>query len=142
MSARVSLNGEKTRTAAQEVFGSHLDLLAAGRNAEWADLFTEDAVLEFPYAPTGYPARVVGKRALLEHAESFSENFRVEFTDLRFHDTVDPALVIAELKGKGVALKTGRPYDQTYICVVETEGGRISRYVDFWNPQVVADALG
>jgi ketosteroid isomerase-like protein len=133
---------DSVRAAAQQTFRTHLDHLSSGRIAEWADLFTEDGVLEFPYAPKGYPSRVAGKEDLAGHLRSFTENFRVEFTDLRFHETVDPSLVIAELKGRGVALGTDRPYDQTYISVVETEDGRISRYVDFWNPQVVADALG
>ncbi|HEX6340235.1 nuclear transport factor 2 family protein [Umezawaea sp.] len=133
---------DSVRTTAQRTFRTHLEHLAAGRTAEWAELFTEDGVLEFPYAPKGYPSRVVGREGLAGHLRGFSENFRVDFTDLRFHETVDPSLVIAELKGTGVALATGRPYDQTYICVVETEGGRISRYVDFWNPLVVAEALG
>ncbi|MGN9787806.1 nuclear transport factor 2 family protein [Nonomuraea sp. ZG12] len=133
---------DSVRAAAQQTFRNHLDHLAAGRIAEWGELFTEDGVLEFPYAPKGYPARIVGRQELRGHLRSFSENFRVEFTDLRFHETVDPSLVIAELKSEGVALATGRPYNQTYISVVETKDGRFSRYVDFWNPQVAIEALG
>jgi ketosteroid isomerase-like protein len=133
---------DSVRAAAQQTFRSHLDHLSAGRFAEWVDLFTEDGVLEFPYAPKGYPAQVAGKQDLLGHLKSFSENFRVKFTDLRFHETTDPSLVIAELKSEGIALGTGRPYNQTYISVVETENSKISRYVDFWNPQVAAEALG
>ncbi|MGA5117291.1 nuclear transport factor 2 family protein [Streptomyces pseudogriseolus] len=62
--------------------------------------------------------------------------------DVRIHETVDPTLVIAELRCEGVALKTGRPYNQTYISVVETRDGRIGRYVDYWNPLVAMEALG
>ncbi|WP_327107784.1 nuclear transport factor 2 family protein [Nonomuraea glycinis] len=133
---------DSVRAAAQQTFRDHLDHLSSGRFAEWVDLFAEEGVLEFPYAPKGYPAQVAGKQDLLVHLKSFSENFRVEFTDLRFHETTDPSLVIAELKSEGVALETGRPYNQTYISVVETKDGKISRYVDFWNPQVAAEALG
>ncbi len=63
-------------------------------------------------------------------------------TDVRIHETVDPTLVIAELKSEGVALETGRPYNQTYISVVETVDGKISRYVDYWNPLIAMEALG
>ncbi|MCM2422638.1 hypothetical protein [Streptomyces sp. RKAG293] len=35
----------------------------------------------------------------------------------------------------------GRPYNQKYISVVETPDGKISRYVDFWNPQVAAESM-
>ncbi|WP_218001835.1 nuclear transport factor 2 family protein [Microtetraspora malaysiensis] len=61
---------------------------------------------------------------------------------MRIHETVDPTLVIAELKSEGVALETGRPYNQTYISVVETVDGKISRYVDYWNPLIAMEALG
>ncbi|EMF28609.1 nuclear transport factor 2 family protein [Streptomyces pseudogriseolus] len=131
-----------TRTAARQAFLDHLDHLAAGRVDEWAELFTEDGVLEFPYAPPGYPARLQGRDELRAHMAAFPKAFRVEMKDVRIHETVDPTLVIAELRSEGVALETGRPYDQTYISVVETRDGRISRYVDYWNPLVAMEALG
>ncbi|MGA5123255.1 nuclear transport factor 2 family protein [Streptomyces pseudogriseolus] len=131
-----------TRTAACQAFLDHLDHLAAGRVDEWAELFTEDGVLEFPYAPPGYPTRLQGRGELRAHMAAFPKAFRVEMKDVRIHETVDPTLVIAELRCEGVALETGRPYDQTYISVVETRDGRISRYVDYWNPLVAMEALG
>ncbi|MEV5355814.1 nuclear transport factor 2 family protein [Streptomyces sp. NPDC085946] len=133
---------DSVRAAAQETFRSHLDRLSAGRIPEWVDLFTEEGVLEFPYGPDGYPTRVAGKEELLAYMKNFPEHFEVEFTDLRFHETVDPSLVIAEFKSVGTARATGRPYNQTYISVVETVDGKISRYVDFWNPLIAIKALG
>jgi uncharacterized protein len=132
----------KVRAASQQTFRDQLGHLAAGRSAEWGELFTEDAVLEFPYAPKGYPTQVVGREKLREHLEGFSKIFNVEFIDLVFHETVDPSLVIAQVKSKGVVLESNRRYDQSYICVVTTEAGKMNRYVDFWNPQVLLDALG
>lgn len=130
------------RAGAQRAFENHLAYLSSGRIREWVDLFTEDGILEFPYGPKGFPAKVAGKEELYEYMKNFPEHFKVEFIDLHFHGTTDPALVIAEFKSRGTALGTGRPYDQTYISVVETKGGRISRYVDFWNPLVGMQALG
>ncbi|MGA4964127.1 nuclear transport factor 2 family protein [Streptomyces pseudogriseolus] len=132
----------RTRTATRQAFLDHLDHLAAGRVDEWVELFTEDGVLEFPYAPPGYPTRLQGRDELRAHMAAFPKAFRVEMKDVRIHETVDPTLVIAELRCEGVALETGRPYDQTYISVVETRDGRISRYVDYWNPLVAMEALG
>ncbi|MGA5117292.1 nuclear transport factor 2 family protein [Streptomyces pseudogriseolus] len=56
------------RTAARQAF---LDHLAAGRVDEWTDLFTEDGVLEFPYAPPGYPTRLQGRDELRAHMAAF-----------------------------------------------------------------------
>mgnify|MGYP001173886342 CR=1 FL=1 len=135
-------SADAVRAAAQQVFRDHLDLLTAGRVEEWVELFTEDGVLEFPYAPKGYTTRLVGREDMLAYISNFPKAFRLTMTDVRIHETVDPSLVIAELKSEGVALETGRPYNQTYISVVETVGGRISRYVDYWNPLVAMEALG
>ncbi|WP_067819395.1 nuclear transport factor 2 family protein [Actinomadura kijaniata] len=133
---------EVVRARAQRTFRDHLDLLSAGRIPEWVDLFTEDGVLEFPYGPEGYPREVRGKAGLHAYMRNFPEHFQVEFTDLRFHETTDPALVVAEFRSRGTARSTGRPYEQTYISLVWTENGRISRYVDYWNPLVAIEALG
>ncbi|WP_174526257.1 nuclear transport factor 2 family protein [Micromonospora maritima] len=134
-------NAVNIRETAQQAFKNHLEYLSSGRIEEWVDLFTEDGVLEFPYGPADFPKKVEGKQALFDYMRNFPEHFKVEFIDLRFHETVDPTLVIAEFKSVGQALSTGKPYNQTYISVVETVDGRISRYVDFWNPLVAAEAL-
>ncbi|MEG3628071.1 nuclear transport factor 2 family protein [Streptomyces poriticola] len=130
------------RAAAQQTFRDHLDHLSSGRIEEWVELFTEDGVLEFPYGPAGFPPSVTGKAELLAYMQNFPRHFDVEFTGPRFHETLDPALVVAEFSSVGTAISTGRPYHQRYISVVETRDGRISRYVDFWNPLVAAESLG
>jgi ketosteroid isomerase-like protein len=132
---------DAVRAGAQQAFKNHLKYLSSGRIVEWTDLFTEDGILEFPYGPQGFPARMEGKEALYDYMKNFPEHFQVEFVDLHFHATVDPSLVIAEFKSVGSAVSTGRPYNQRYISVVETRDGKISRYVDFWNPLVGMAAL-
>ncbi|MFJ6895123.1 nuclear transport factor 2 family protein [Streptomyces hokutonensis] len=130
------------RVAAQHAVAEHLRLTAAGHTDEWVKLFAPDAVLEFPYAPAGVPQRVTGRDALFAHMSNFPETFDVEFVDLVFHETVDPSLVIAEFRSKGTALPTGKPYEQTCISVVQTDGDAlITHYVDYWNPLVAIEAL-
>ncbi|WP_207423563.1 nuclear transport factor 2 family protein [Desertivirga brevis] len=133
---------ENTRELAQQAFKNHLEYLSAGRIAEWVDLFTEDGVLEFPYGPKGFPESVKGKQELFEYMKNFPEHFKVEFENLHFHATEDPALVIAEFTSKGHAISTGKPYNQKYISVVHnTIDGKITKYVDFWNPLVALEAI-
>ncbi|MEV4626988.1 nuclear transport factor 2 family protein [Micromonospora sp. NPDC049523] len=130
------------RSAAQHALAEHLRLVSSGRIDEWIDLFTPDGILEFPYAPTGVPRRVQGRAALLAHMNNFPETFEVQFVDLVFHDTTDPATAIAEFRSTGRAVATGKPYEQTCISVVYTDdAGRITRYVDYWNPLVAIEAL-
>lgn len=130
------------RAAAQHAVAAHLRLTAEGRTEEWVRLFAPDAVLEFPYAPTGVPRRVEGHEALLAHMKTFPETFDVKFVDLVFHDTVDPGLVVAEFRSTGTALPTGKPYEQVCISVVRTDDdGLITHYLDYWNPLVAIEAL-
>jgi ketosteroid isomerase-like protein len=133
---------ENTRELAQQAFKNHLEYLSAGRIPEWVDLFTEDGVLEFPYGPKGFPQSVKGKQELLEYMKNFPEHFKVKFENLHFYAIEDPALVIAEFTSNGHAISTGKPYNQKYISVVTTTpDGKITRYVDYWNPLVAIEAI-
>ncbi|MDP9794086.1 ketosteroid isomerase-like protein [Catenuloplanes nepalensis] len=133
---------DDVRIVAQRTYRSHLELLSSGRIDEWVDLFAEDAVYELPYALDGEPSRLTGKVELKNYMSDFPKTFRIEFVDLRFHETVDPSLVVAEARGQNIHLASGRPYNQTYINVVETRNGRFTHFKDFMNPLVLMKALG
>ncbi|MDF2560357.1 MAG: putative isomerase [Microbacterium sp.] len=127
---------------AQRAVTEHLRLTAAGNVDEWLDLFTVDGVLEFPFAPTGVPARLQGRDALAAHMSHFPENFDVEFVGLEFHETTDPGRIVAEFRSVGTAVPTGKPYEQVCISVVYVnDAGLITRYVDYWNPLIAIEAL-
>lgn len=130
------------RTPAEEALLRNLDLLVDGRIEDWVHLFTEDGVLEFPYAPPGWPDRFQGHAAIHDHMRKFPEHLSVRFDNIRFHPVADPNLVIAEFDGEGTVLSSGRAFQQTYISVIWTEGGLITRYRDFWNPMRLIEALG
>ena len=132
---------EEIRGKAQQTFLDHLDHLSSGRIDEWLALFAEDGVLEHPFSPEGYAAKKLDKAELTEYAPSFPKQFDVGFVDVRFLETTDPSLVIAQFRSEGTALSTGNPYDQDYISVVETRDGLITRYVDYWNPLIFLKSL-
>jgi ketosteroid isomerase-like protein len=135
-------DNQTPRSPAQRALSEHLRLTAAGETEKWADLFAADGVLEFPYAPQGVPKRLQGRDALIAHMRAFPDTFDVTFVDLVFHDTIDPTLAIAEFRSEGVALPTGKPYDQTCISVLRVDDdGRITSYLDYWNPLVAIEAL-
>ena len=130
------------RAAAQHAVAEHLRWVSSGQIEQWLDLFTPDAILEFPFAPAGMPTQVQGTEALRAHMTPFPDTFDVEFVDLEFHETTDPGLVIAECRSIGRAVPTGKPYEQTIIAIVYTDDeGRITRFRDYWNPLVAIEAL-
>jgi ketosteroid isomerase-like protein len=105
------------------------------------DLFAEDIIFEFPFAPEGLPKRLVGRDDLAAHLAQLGP--LLEFDEFQLeaaHVCGDTEVLEFTCKGRGV--KTGVAYDQTYISVVTIRHGRIARYKDYWNPLVALAALG
>ena len=121
-----------------------LDALAAIlRNdvGPWAAMFTEDGVMEFPYAPAGAPQRVEGQEALKAYLAGFPEMIKLTcLHPATFHHS--DQVMVAEFSADGVATQTGNAFTQRYISVIEHRDGRITRYRDYWNPLVAQAALG
>lgn len=130
------------RTPAELALLRNLELLVDGKIDDWVALFAADGVLEFPYAPPGWPDRFQGHDAIHEHMRKFPEHLSVRFRDIRFHPTADADLAIAEFEGEGTVLTSGGPFRQTYISLIWTRDGLITRYRDFWNPLLLMEALG
>ena len=109
--------------------------------SDFLDLFTEDAVLDYPFAPEATPKQLVGKANIAAHARRLGP--LLEFGDFTL-ETVYPLAdtVIFEATCQGRGSETGLPYDQKYICVLHLRDGKIARYQDYWNPLVLISALG
>jgi len=115
------------------------DRLKAGPQV--LDLFTEDVVFEFPYAPEGLPRRLDGIPALADHLARIGPMLELgEFALHAVHLADETVVLEFSCQGQGVA--TGLPYHQDYISVVTLHEGRIARYRDYWNPLVALHALG
>ena len=118
-----------------------LEALTRKDVSAWPELFAVDGVQEFPFALEGSPGRVEGKDRIADYVADYPEKLDLH----RIGRPVwhhDGGTAIAEFEVEGTAVPTGRPYHQRYISGIEHRGGKITRYVDYWNPQVVAEALG
>jgi ketosteroid isomerase-like protein len=109
-------------------------------NGVWAD----DAVQEMPYAPNGFPNRVVGKEALIKQYAGWPQNAgRAKFTKgIRFYPTLDPEIVAVEFHGVSEILSTGRTYDQRYFGLFHVVNGKIRLFREYFDPNVFARAFG
>ncbi|MCK1819199.1 nuclear transport factor 2 family protein [Streptomyces sp. XM83C] len=122
----------------EDLFRRSLRLLLAKDIPAWVDLWAEDGVAEFPFAPDGWPRRLEGKEAVAAYMRHHPDHFDLhDFPDLHIHRTDDPHTVVAETRGVGRLVQTGAPFDMTYIVVVTVRGGRIASYRDYWNPLAV-----
>lgn len=135
------------RAAIQQIVQSYLFLYSQQRWNEWIDLWAEDGVLEFPFAPAGRRQRYAGKSDILAYMKAVAVRMegriKVEGMEyFRMHPMHDPAQICLEMAVKGRVVETGAPYLQKYISIVETKGGKIALYREYWNPLVSMDANG
>lgn len=120
-----------------------LDLLLAKDMRAFAGLWAEAGVIEFPFAPPGYPERVEGSTAIQKYLRGYPDLLDVqEITEKVVHQSVDPEVVIAEFEAAGLVVATGKPYRMRYVAVITVRDGEIQRYRDYWNPLAAAEIMG
>lgn len=109
--------------------------------ARFVDMFAEDGVFEFPYAPPGGVRRLQGREAIAEYVGKLTIHL-----DHVSEPTVRPVAggdaVVLEFECRGRNATNGAVYEQRYVSVIEMRGGRIALYRDYWNPLPVMAALG
>ncbi|MDJ0466418.1 nuclear transport factor 2 family protein [Streptomyces sp. H27-C3] len=124
-----------TNTAPADLYLHGLQLLLDKNLAAWVDLWDEDGILEFPFAPEGRPQRLEGKAAVAEYMRGYPGHIDLhDFPHVEIHQTVTPETIVVEMRGVGRLVETGGPFDMSYIAVVTVKNGRITGYRDYWNP--------
>ncbi|MDA2810863.1 nuclear transport factor 2 family protein [Nocardiopsis sp. RSe5-2] len=110
-----------------------------------ADLYTEDAVHELPFAPPGAPRRIEGRERIREYFSSTLAHVPLEFHafhPVAVNPAADPQVVVAEYDAEGTALPTGRRFTVRYLWVLRVVDGRIAEWRDYWNPAEIIDLQG
>ena len=110
----------------------------------YAGLFAPDAVVEWPFAPPGAPARLEGQEAIREHSRQVlaSPLQLEEYEVTELYQAQDPEVVIAEMRVTGTVTATGQPFTATSIQVLRIRDGQIVLFRDFANPRVLDDVTG
>jgi uncharacterized protein len=132
---------ETRKYTTEQVFAEHLALIVKDIPA-WVDLFTEDAVIEFPYA-SDTPRRLEGKKAIYNYMKDVPAQMQnLIFKNVRKYPTSNPNLLWAEVHGEAVIAATGCHYQQDYVMRLETKEGKIFHYREYWNPISAIEAWG
>jgi len=127
---------------AEMMFRRSLDALRNNNIEGWLMMWAEDGIMEFPFAPPGYP-RLVGKQAIRDYIARLPNIVRFDcFPSIQFHHIDGGKGMIVEFTAQGQALKSERPYVQSYVSVIEFLDGRVRQYRDYWNPDAVRAAIG
>ncbi|MFF0516501.1 nuclear transport factor 2 family protein [Streptomyces sp. NPDC004250] len=125
-------------TSPADLYRHSLRLLLHKNIPEWVALWAEDGLMEFPFAPDGWPQRLEGKEAVAAYMRHYPDHIDLrDFPDLRIHQTTDPQTIVVEMRGVGRLVESNAPFDMTYIAVVTVRDGHITSYRDYWNPLAV-----
>ncbi|MGD9704886.1 MAG: nuclear transport factor 2 family protein [Acidimicrobiia bacterium] len=103
-------------------------------------LVTDDVILEFPFRGDGGPRRLEG-----DEAKDFIRALPKLFSQMPFHDVVvhgrlPSGDVVAEYRSEGVT-RSGRAYPNSYVGFFEVRDGRVRRWREYFDPNVVAAAF-
>lgn len=127
-------------TSPADLYRHSLRLLLDKDIPAWVDLWAEDGLMQFPFAPDGWPRELEGKEAIAAYMRRYPDTIDLhDFTDLQIHQTTDPRTVVVEMRGVGRLVASGAPFDMTYIAVVTVRDGRFASYRDYWNPLAVQE---
>ncbi|AHV97635.1 hypothetical protein SAMN04487895_101223 [Paenibacillus sophorae] len=142
--ANQAVNYEARLREAQEIFEKFKNSMIEKDMDKFIELFDENVIFEFPFAPKGYTLKLEGKSALYKYVKEIPNKIELsKFKEPTFHLTLNPNVIIIEFGiEEGQAIITGKPYLQSYISVIETKENKIVHYKDYWNPVVALAALG
>ena len=119
-------------------------LLEEENMAAFIELFAEDGQQINPYASGLFPEGAKGKEALRKYWEPVPGNFDgMQFPIQELLATEDPSIIFVRYQGK-IKLKGGAGYyeNQYYSTFRFDEEGKITEYVEIFNPIVAARGFG
>ncbi|MFB0631360.1 nuclear transport factor 2 family protein [Streptomyces sp. AB3(2024)] len=126
-------------TEPAELYRHGLRLLLEKDISGWVGLWDEGGVMEFPFAPEGWPVRLEGRQAVADYMRDYPDHIDLhDFPDVTIHRTTTPGVIVVEMRAVGRLVKTDSPFEMTYIAVVTVQDGLITSYRDYWNPLAVA----
>jgi hypothetical protein len=139
----MSSNDDERRAETLKLMRDYQTLLGQGRFDEWVELWAEDGVLEFPFAPAGRRRAYQGKADILAYMKHATGRVAADSVEqMRIFPMQDPDIAVVELSIKGRALANGAPYNQSFVIFFEVQDGKLRRHREYWNPLVTIDAIG
>ena len=123
-----------SRNVAGEIAADFLDALAVSDADRIANLWTEDAVLEFPFAPEGFPFRVEGQPAI----EKYFRDALAAVTPIAYPDRVitplaEPDACVIEFGSQLTVGDDPTVFENKYITIVRVKEGKIAYFKEHYD---------
>jgi len=112
------------------------EAIASGDADALADYYTEDYVLELPYATTDGTRCYEGREAALGRLRSVFRVLRLELKFSAIHPSADPNLIIAEYTSEGTSMPSGEASANRYVGFWWFRNGRVCRTREYFNPEL------
>ncbi len=103
--------------------------------------YTDDYVMELPYAHPDKPDITEGKEAVRERLVRAFKTFRFTLHISEVYPCTDPDLLIAEYTSDGEVIPTGRRYSNRYIGLWRFRDGKVCFTREYLNPEAAKAAL-
>jgi ketosteroid isomerase-like protein len=116
--------------------------ISDGAWSELADLYSERAVVEMPFAPGG-PTRLEGREAIRAHfAAAAGGPLELRAGNVVVHETTDPEVIVGEFDYEGRVTTTGRAFRLANVQVLRIRDGQIVSSRDYHDHLAIAAAVG
>lgn len=126
-------------TSAVKRVRSFLDAVSDGDLDAMAAHWTDDFVLEMPYAAPS--VRLEGKEAVRSYLDQALGLFSLRMTLTDVYECPAQGVVVAEYESEGRVASTGKPYANRYVGIFHFEGEHIRHQREYYNPVPAAEAL-
>ena len=139
-----SIIADNSAVLAERLFKMHLAMFTdpAMTREAYANLWTEDAVHEYPYAPAPYPPKLEGRDTITSYIANVAQSAtNWSFTNFSFSATSDPDTVYVEFEGSALVVATGKTLKQIYVGRITLREGKIAHFREFWNPGWILEAF-
>jgi uncharacterized protein len=114
-------------------FARALEALRAGDIASWMEIYTPDAVHEFPFAPEGAIQRLEGRDAIMAYMSQLPKRIRFgSLSDVRVREAGNE--VIIEATGHHRNIADDSPRDLSYVWFITLRDGQVAHFRDYMNP--------
>ncbi|MGF7236014.1 MAG: nuclear transport factor 2 family protein [Frankia sp.] len=119
--------------------------IVAGEDEDFASLFAEDGVMEYPFAMPGQPRELRGRDAIRDYFAAATASravFEMDGVEALVRETDDSEVVVTEIEHHGRSTVTGQPYRFRALGVIRVRNGQIVSYQDYMDSIALARLLG